>query len=360
MKRIAFFDLKGEPSIYMLEKSGGSYVLKDTVRVFIDGAHNYRAERPLEETDESYLSLPLDLLNFRIIELPFTDIERIREVLPFELDNLIMGGAEKVVFDVCLLKEDNEKCTVLAVYIMKDVLRPILNGLKALGIDAKIITSTEVALSLDSFKSGDELADLALKREESAGGIENRVHAAIQEVNRNTFNLRRGEFTYTRNTERTRKSLKLTAVLAVMVLLVFLSDMSLRIISTRREASAIRDETRKTYLSVFPNEKRVAGELYQLKAHIREMREKENSYAGIEPLPMLLDLAAVSGQGISFSELTMDQERLIIKGESPSLTDVQKLKINLERFLSGVNIADTKVSARNRTEFTITAKGRRI
>ena len=359
MKRIAFIDIKDEPAAYLLEKSGGGYRLKETVRAFSAGTYRYRMERPLDETDECYLSLPMDLLNFRIVEFPFSDIGRIREVLPFELDNLVMGGSERVVFDVCLLDESGDKSSVLVVYVMKDVLRSVLDGLKASGIEVKVVTSIEAALSLGSFRSEREIADLVLERRRNAASADERVRAALGEAGRSTFNLRRGEFAYTGSSDRAKKSLRLTTVLGAALVIVLLSALSLRIISARKEAAALRDEIRKTYMGVFPAEKKVTGELYQFRAHMKEMREKENAYGGIAPLPMLLEVSASVGPGISLSELTIDKDRIVIKGESPSLSDVQKLKGGLERFLSGVAIADTKVSVQNRTAFTITARGRK-
>ena len=62
------------------------------------------------------MSLPLSSLNFRVIDLPFSDKDRIREILPFELDGMILGGAEKVVFDDIIVGTSDNKYQVLAVY----------------------------------------------------------------------------------------------------------------------------------------------------------------------------------------------------------------------------------------------------
>jgi hypothetical protein len=62
---------------------------------------------------------------------------------------------------------------------------------------------------------------------------------------------------------------------------------------------------------------------------------------------------------MSFHEITIDKERIVVKGECPSLSDVQQIKSSLERFLTQVNIADAKPSSQNRTLFTITAKERK-
>ena len=53
------------------------------------------------------------------------------------------------------------------------------------------------------------------------------------------------------------------------------------------------------------------------------------------------------------------RELIVLKGECASLSDAQRIKNDLEEFLTGVNISETKPSAQNRTLFTITAKDRK-
>ncbi|MCX5719123.1 MAG: hypothetical protein NT055_04015, partial [Nitrospirae bacterium] len=74
MKRVAFFDLKEEElSIYILEKNGGAYRVKDTINNPIKEKDFFSIDRTFDDIEESYLSLPLNLLNFRTLELPFSD-----------------------------------------------------------------------------------------------------------------------------------------------------------------------------------------------------------------------------------------------------------------------------------------------
>ncbi|MEW6215208.1 MAG: hypothetical protein AB1478_08410 [Nitrospirota bacterium] len=358
MKKIVFFDLKGEEVlIYEIEKSGNTYRSKSTISAPVKDGSSFSIERTFEDVEDSYLSLPLSLLNFRIMELPFSDTEKIREVLPFELDGLILGGSEGVVFDTCILGESNGKYKILAVYILKDTLRRILDGLKALRVDPKAVTSIELVPAISSSASPEEIVRLLLNPRPI--GDEDRINMALKEINRFTINLRRGEFSYTKDTEKTRRSLKFTVILLVLLVFVFLSDMALKIISTKREVSSIKDEIRKTYSSIFPHEKKITSELYQMKVHLKELKEKEMSFIGISPLKFLLDLSRLSGPGIAFTDITMDRERIVLKGECPSLSDVQQIKKSLEEFLTDVNISDVRPFSHDRTIFTITAKEKR-
>jgi hypothetical protein len=358
MKRVAFFDLKEEElSIYILEKNGGTYKVKDTINTPVSEKDLFSIDRTFNDIEESYLSLPLSLLNFRTLELPFSDTSKIKEVLPFELDGLILGSPDSAVFDARVIDERNGKYKSLAVYVMKDTLRRIFEKLKVLRIDPKVVTSIELASLIGSLTLNEEITHLLINPKPIAS--EDRINSAISEIDRPTINLRTGELSYTLDTEKTKKSLKLTAILFVLLLLVFLSDMALTIISTKKAISSIRDDIRKTYTGIFPDEKKITNELYQIKAHLKELKDKERSFIGVSPLQLFLDLTQVSKQGMSFHEITIDKERIVVKGECPSLSDVQQIKSSLEKFLTQVNIADAKPSSQNRTLFTITAKERK-
>lgn len=358
MRRMAFFDLREEELfIYIMERSGNTYRLKDIISSHVREGYLFDIGRTFEDIEESFLSLPLSLLSFRILELPFSDMEKIRDVLPFELDGLILGGSERIVFDLHPLGETNGKYKTLVIYLMKDTLGMILDRFKTAKVDPRMVTSIELASVYDSFGSEEEIPNLLLNPKPIAD--ENRMDVAIKEIAHPTLNLRRGEFSYTVDSEKTKRSLKLTAILVACLGLVFLSDTTLKSLSTKRGISSVKDEMRKTYLGVFPNEKRITNELYQMKAHLKELKEKERLFIGISPLHFLLDLTSVSEPGTSFTEITIDKERIVLKGECPSLSHVQRVKKSLERFLMDVNISDTKAFSQDRTLFTITAKGRK-
>jgi type II secretory pathway component PulL len=358
MKKIAFFDLKGDQLlIHLLEKSGHTYPHQETISTSVREDTSFDTEKTFEEIEESYLSLPLSLLSFRIIEFPFSDMERIREVLRFELDGLVLGGAEDVVFDLLVLGESDGKHKVLVVYIRKEKLRTILDRLKALGVEPRVVTSVALASAKESFASAEGITSLLLNPKPILD--EDRMNLVQEEMKIPTVNLRRGEFSYTLDTEKTKRSLKLTTILTAILALLFLLDMAFRIVSTKGEILSVKDEINKTYLNIFPNEKKITNALYQMKSHLKEIKEKERVLMGISPLQFLLDLTSMSGSGTSFTELTIDKERIILKGECSSLSQVQQMKGRLERFLTDVNISDTKPLSTDRTGFTITAKGRK-
>ncbi|MHB8881353.1 MAG: GspL/Epsl periplasmic domain-containing protein [Thermodesulfovibrionales bacterium] len=304
-----------------------------------------------------YLSIPASLLNFRIMEMPFPDLKKVRELIPFELDGLILGGSGSIVFDVSVLGPGSSGHRVLVAYIARAVLTDILERLRTFSIDPKAIISADLAHAVSS-SAGKEIAGLLLEQPQLSD--EERVRLCLKEIKAPTFNFRRDEFAYKADDERQQKALRTTAVLALLILIVFLADVTVTMFALNRENRTIRQNIRKTYQSVFPGEKKITDEVYQMKAHLKVLKEKETAFVGISALQTLLDLTRISREGISLNDITIDRDLVVIRGECPSLSDAQKIKTEMETFLGEVNISDTKPSAQNRTQFTISAKGRKI
>ncbi len=104
--RIGLIDLSFDnPSVNLFEKAKGihkeskkkgeEYIIKETVPIEIDSEHKISIEKLPKNIDKFYLSLPLDLLNFRIIKMPFPDKEKILFTLPYELKDITIKPIER-------------------------------------------------------------------------------------------------------------------------------------------------------------------------------------------------------------------------------------------------------------------------
>lgn len=362
MKKIAFFDLsakmEGALSIYIVEQRRDGYTLRDTIETSAEDAASPEIANiagRLKGIGESTLSLPLNRLNFRIIELPFSDTEKIREVLPFELKGIILDSPDNYIFDCHILGKVDDRYRLLAVYIKKDTLKQILHRLGAFGADPGVVTSIDTASIVRSSVAPGEIASMLLNPEPDLS--KDRVALAAQEIKTPTINLRRGEFSCKADTEKTKKSLRVTALLAALLIVVFLANISLNIVSAKNEISTLREGIRETYLSLFPDELAVS-ELHQLKAHLKSLKEEERYYIGISPLSLLQDLSRLDMPGAKFTEITVDREQVVLGGEAPSLSDVQEVKGRLRGSFAEVHIADAKPHSEGKTLFTIVAEVR--
>jgi type II secretory pathway component PulL len=357
MGKKAFLDfVEGKAIAHIFDVGRNSSRVIETVRIDLEEGLSPERIAAFADAEESYLSLPLDMLDFRVMELPFNDMKKIREVMPLELDNIILEGSGSVVFDARILKGMDES-RILAAYIKKDRLKGLLERLKPLGIDPRIVTSLELSAVLESASSLEELSGLLLCP--PILDEKERVNYALRETGEAVINLRTGELAYTADTEKTDRSLRWTVLLVALLFMVFFSDMAFRIITVKKDIASSREAIRKTYQSLFPADKKVSDELYQLKAHMKELKVKENSFIGISPLRILLDLSKLNITGLFLRELNIDRERIILKGECSNLSDVQLLKGKLDGFLTDVTITDAKPGDKGQTAFALAAKGRR-
>jgi len=349
MERIGLIDISIEPRLYIAEKKGDSVELKDTRSFSCTKDYEFSIPELPEGIDEFYLGLPLSVLNFRIVELPFSDREKILSVLPFELDSIILNGVNSVILDGIILESSEGKSSVLAVYVEKAVLKKIIGRLKTFNIDPRIVTSVELNKIVKDFNPGKLLSQIDMTPEE-------RVNTVIGEIKNNTINLRRGELSYTKSAEDVKRSLRLTATLGIIALVFFISSITLKIISIKKETSAVQEGIKRIYSEVFPEDKKATAGVYQFKARMKELKDKEEHLIGISPLNFLLNLSNINRGGITFNEITMDRGRVIFRGEAASFSDVQKVKEDLSRVLNEVNVSDSKSSAQGKVLFTITAK----
>ncbi len=358
MERIGFIDITKEPKLYIIERKAGNFEIKETKQFSCTKDYDISISGLPDDIDEFYVSLPVTALNFRLMELPFSDKGKMLSVLPFELEGIIFnppsppfskGGMGGFVLDGIILGGNEGKSRVLAVYIEKTVLSKIIEKLKAFNIDPRVVTSIELNKAVKDFHPEKLLDSVDMSQGE-------RVKTAIEEIRHSLINLRRGELSYTKDAERTKKSLRWTAILGIAAVVLFLSSITLKIVSARKETTAIQGDMRKIYSEIFPGDKLITAGLYQFKSRMKELKDKEGQLVGISPLSLLLNLSNINKGSVTFDEITIDKERVMLRGEAAVFGDIQQIKDALSNVLNEVNISDSKTSAQGRVLFTITAR----
>jgi type II secretory pathway component PulL len=350
MNKLLFIDIKdSETAAYIFERRKGSYEFLEVRKLQGAERHRFSLDGLPQDIDTAYVSLPLSSLNFRVIDVPFSDKDKIRDVLPFELDGMVLGGTEQVVYDNMILGSTANTYHVLAVYVDKALVRGLLDNCRSYHVDPECITSIELRGIGKDFSPEQVLSPVTVADQD-------RITSALGEIKAPTINLRRDEFAYTRAIEETKRSLKVTAILATLIMAVLSAGLLFSIISARTEAGRLKKEIRREYQALFPEEKNIVNELHQLKSHIKELKETEHLLTGVSPLDLLLDLSRIDRHNGLFNEITTQNGTVTLKGEAPSLSDVQDIKVELEQLFDDVTISDSKTSAGGLMVFSITAK----
>jgi type II secretory pathway component PulL len=187
-------------------------------------------------------------------------------------------------------------------------------------------------------------------------GSDERREAAKKELAVLTLNLRTGPFAYTKDAEKLKKGIKLTAILLVLLVLVINVDLAFRLISAQEEASSMRKEMRNMYAGLFPADKKIADEIYQMKSHIKELKERGEVITGLDPLQFMLELSQRTMPGVKFDEINLDREIVTIKGEAVAMDRVDDIKTRLSEFMTDASVSDIKTSVEGKIRFTVIAK----
>lgn len=352
---------KGDDSLHSFsicthDAKSGNFICSEEITLSPDLRQRI-AEKKIEEF---YLSLPLSMLSFRILNLPFWDKKRITEIIPFELQGLIMENVDDIVFDsICLGKEDSG-FNVLVVYIEKSRFDSILGDLSNAGIDPVIAGSIEIGYILkettDPVQITERLIDYA---DRSDIKFEEKMDFISEELENPTVNLRTGAFEFKGDAEKLSRAFKVMTFLLIVIAIIINLDISFRILRDRKDITLIRKEMKRSYSELFPSEKKITDELYQLKAHLKEVKEKRDLIGGVQVTELLLKLSQMRPRGIVFHEIGVSTEGLSLKGEAASMDEINNLKTVLFRITQEINASDIKPLAGGRLGFTVSGRIKR-
>jgi len=164
-----------------------------------------------------------------------------------------------------------------------------------------------------------------------------------------TVNLRKGEFEYTKEKAAVGRKLRLSAVLALVIVALLLGDAYLRYAALGNSLAAYRASLRQEYTKLFPNEKVPVDEIYQLSAKLKEIEgETTLVKGGPGVLELMEGLAKAAGKDPAMSirllELTMAEGKIKATGEAASFDAANRFKnlLMADRLFKSVQLSDLK------------------
>ncbi len=364
MPRVAYLELMGAES--------RAYIFEDeTGRLMQELSFEYAPDKPIElelpeGVEETIVSVPLAELGIRALDIPIADIKSIRDILPFELEGMILGNPQEMVIDaiplVSLEKETEEdaKQRVLAIYMENDKLASMLEMFKGAKIDPRAVTSSELAEMVKGLKNGSNLTDMVVGTI-SLNENERLELARDESTNEPTVNFRMGKFAYTKEEEKTKLMLFKTAALAAALLLALSGHMILKASGLSNSAALINAKSLQIYSELFTGQKppNTNGLKYKAEAKVKALRDKAELYREADMLGLMMHLQSTNKPGLKLNEITVDNRTVIIKGVAKKLDDVHAFRDDLagtpDGMLQKVTISESGASATGDTAFTITA-----
>ncbi|MFQ5458615.1 MAG: type II secretion system protein GspL, partial [Myxococcota bacterium] len=106
----------------------------------------FRQEDDLTGT-EIICAFPGQLASFRRLHLPFTDPNKIKQTVPFEVETQVPYEIDELLLDYQVLEKDADGAQVLVGLTQRDALRDLLARLESAGVDPRILEFDATALS---------------------------------------------------------------------------------------------------------------------------------------------------------------------------------------------------------------------
>lgn len=350
MARFLFIDIDKEFDIILSEKNREGLRLLKRLRLQRDELQRIKSELNSGlsgiRAPRCYVSLPASMFGFRIIELPFKEEDRIREVLPFELKERIMESLEEIVYDFVKIPSDREKAQkILAVYTKKNELSSLLKSFSEIGIEPDTVGS----LSLRSIiEKGVRPEDLL-----NPPDYEDEIPELIKkETERPVINLLKGSLGLTIERENILKRLKTMNILLISIITVLGIAFGISIKKNYSESSRLRVFINEEYKKEFPQEK-IKDEILQLRSHLKEMKDKRDILAGIPAAEILRKIRPPLG--IIIESVDIDTRGITIRGESRELSGIEAFREGLKGDFRNPSIIESgQISEKFR--FTIKAE----
>ena len=92
------------------------------------------------EVDQVAIALPGPTLATHLITLPFNEVKKIEQALPFEIESQLPFDLSEVVFDYQVASAKEKKTDLLVSVVRKEDLTQLLATLKEVNVDPRIIT----------------------------------------------------------------------------------------------------------------------------------------------------------------------------------------------------------------------------
>jgi general secretion pathway protein L len=364
------FILHGEKPVATFELDKLSWVYKD-VNNELKLAHGSLSDVPLAAKD--YLVtvvLPGEDILCLKAEIPGTNAQRIRQAVPFALEDSVIDDVDDLHFAIKKTTDNNYDVAV----IKKDYLESVVSQLKSAGVTAEVITADYLLLTDNNtlfcdgqrvmfnsdalkFSSGIDNAaalvtikpDKIIQCGEQAGDFLSQYNesenikkeacdssALICFVKNstiaNSINLLQGDYKKTKKwSDAGKRWLPVAAVMLVWLSLqggLFIVDY----INFSSKNQSLKTDIDAIYKKTFPESKRIVNAKVQMQQQLAEL-QKKNGQSGRSFAKMMSDSAAVftKTKGLKIKSLRYYDGRINLELELASLQALESLKSKLNK-----------------------------
>ncbi len=348
--RTGFIDwTENKICLFIFEKKGTGFTLIDSVNVPVEGDLDQSTLKLFTKANIEYvyLSVPASLLSMREIDFPFSDKNKIKDTIPFELEGLLLGNVSDYSIDHIITETAENSSRTLTACMEKTKLRKIIDIFSSIGLEPKVITSLDLRLFN---RTTEKLFDAPVIDESL------RSEASREELAAPTINLRQGDVAYKGDIDLIKSKLRLTAVLILVLTLLIAFNVTMNRLSIKKQNSILTGEINKLYRNIFPKDTKIVDAARQFRGNLNSLREKKTILGGVPVLDILLDISRDQGEDITLREININENNILVKGTAFSFENVDLYKNILSGSFTDVKVIDSESSPDDKITFSIIMK----
>lgn len=114
-----------------------------TIQQVTETLENIKQNLPVPH-DSTFVSIPSGMISFRNLETPFKDHQKIRKVLPFELEPTLPSPVDNLVIDF-FLTGHHEENHLVAASLNRDIFETYIDNLSKIGFDPSYVSPSGYA-----------------------------------------------------------------------------------------------------------------------------------------------------------------------------------------------------------------------
>jgi general secretion pathway protein L len=228
-----------------------------------------------------------------------------------------------------------------------------LHGGAARRWPSESLKDVPAGVSFTSLPVTDDLAALFSADTSAALDLAGTAALAKTCMREEPLNLRRGNLAYTAGLDKFRRKLRLTFCLAAALVLLLVGEAGLRYFLVTRDLNSLDNSIRTIFRQVFPNRKKSADEVAELRSEIKRLGGTATSQS---ILPTLKKLAELKGGDIDgFYETQIEGGQLSLKGDARSVQAVNDFRNRAAAAFSGADVSEIKSRADGSVSFAFKA-----
>lgn len=346
------------------------------------------------------LSLLPEHLYLREVELPISDRDKVRELLPMELKGETLLDTDALVFDALPLANGK----FLAVWGRTKELSESIERLRAAGLEPEVVTSSlfhwgrlapaqgtfvvtdgeavaayrdrmplffralpatgenelartvttleiakeiEVEKVLRYEKDAEESVEPEAELAEAFGDDRHAVVAlagayavAAAVADGSVVNLRRGPLAYTAGAQKLYRKLRVPMILAAVLVLLAFGEAGVRYYLVKKDVTSLDNTIKGIYKEVFPTRKKPVDEVAELRSEIKRL---EGAKTSSNVLKLLKDLAEAKGDDVTgFYETEIEGTDVRLKGDARTFQAANDFKARAGKLLDGAEVSEVK------------------